>query len=219
MTIPSITPESINRYTNRFNRLSDSWLEDLINQSAKRQDIVPCIQKDTAYFLQFIVRIMGPQRVLELGTGIGISTLVIAAVLPAGGLITTIERGDKFVKEAQENFQRFKVGNIDLIPGDAAEIVFELRGIYDLIFQDSGKQTYPQTLDRLVQLLRPGGLLLADDTLFPAIDLPNRNHTSQVVINEFNKAVRNHNLLESYILPIGHGVTLAIKSDKESLTY
>ena len=219
MIISSITSESINRYTNRFNQLSDLWLEDLINQNAERDDIVPFIQKDTAYFLQFIVKIMQPKRVLELGTGIGISTLVIASVLPVGGQITTIEREERFIKEAKENFQKFKVENIDLIQGDAAQIVPDLEGSYDLIFQDSGKQTYPQTLEPLVQLLQPGGLLLADDTLFPAMDLPDRNHTTQLVIDEFNKAVKNHCSLESCILPIGHGVTAAIKVDKENLTY
>lgn len=156
MTISSITLESLNRYTNRFNQLSDLWLEDLINQNAERDDIVPFIQKDTAYFLQFIVKIMQPKRVLELGTGIGISTLVIASVLPVGGQITTIEREERFIKEAKENFQKFKVENIDLIQGDAAQIVPDLEGSYDLIFQDSGKQTYPQTLEPLVQLLQPG---------------------------------------------------------------
>lgn len=215
MAIPSITATTINAYTQNFNSLSSPALEDLLAASAKRQDILPCILRDTACLLQFLVRLIQPQQILELGTGIGVSTLILADVLPSGGKITTIERIDSFIKEAIVNFQRFGAEEkISVYHGDVLEVIPRLHQQYDFIFQDSGKQTYLPTLNRLVDLLRPGGLLVVDDTLFPAMDLPERNRAGQRVLNQFNLAVREHPHLISCILPIGHGITIAQKLDK-----
>ncbi len=208
MIIPSITPEYIGKYIKEQNQLFNGDLNKLMAQVVGRDDIVPCVQRDTAYFLQFLVSLIQPYEILELGTGIGVSALIMATTLPTSR-ITTIERGEKFVQEALENFRRFKAENIEVIQGDLNRELLKLVGPYDFIFQDAGKQTYGNTLTHLVSLLRPGGLLMVDDTLFPAMELPERNRVSQRVIHEFNELVKSHPLLESYILPIGHGITVA----------
>lgn len=212
MAIPSVISKTIDEYTKKYNQLSEPALEQLMMEAASRDDILPCIQKDTACFLQFLIRVLKPQNILELGTGIGISTLVMASVIPESANITTIERGVKFAKEAEENFKRFNYAKrISLIQGDATEVVSRFKTGYDFIFQDSGKQIYVPTLDFLVNLLENDGILLADDTLFPAMGLPIRNKSSQRVINSFNNAVKEHSQLNSFILPIGHGLTIAQK--------
>ena len=214
MNIPSVTPVEINEYTKKFNNLANSKLENLFQLAVKRDDILPCVQRDAACLLQLLIRLTKPARILELGTGIGVSTIIMASAMDKSGQIITIEFNEKFAREAKKNFTRFQVQDRILLHiGDAVDIVPQLSLGFDLIFQDSGKQTYPATLDQLVQLLKPGGLLICDDTLFPAMDLPERNRTSQAVIDRFNRAVKEHPLLESYILPIGHGVTVARKQD------
>lgn len=211
MTISTLTPEHINRYTSRFNILSNLELDKLRQNAAARSDILPCIQQDTACLLQLIVQLIRPRRVLELGTGIGVSTLIIAEAAEQA-LITTVERSPVFAAEAKMNFEDWGVTErISIMVGDAVEVVEKLDDTYDLIFQDSGKQSYAPTLDKLVELLNVGGLLIADDTLFPAMELPERNRNSQRVIDKFNHLVSEHPLLESCILPIGHGLTIARK--------
>jgi len=215
LNIPAVTNEDIIRYTKMFNKLNPA-LEKLMEETNQRTDVLPCIQRDTACFLQFIIQREKPLKILELGTAVGISTITMALVLPENGHITTVERGHMFVAEAEKNFENFKLNHkITQILGDVTEVVPNLQGDFDLIFQDSGKQTYLPLLDDLVRLLRPGGLLIADDTLFPAMDLPERNQKSQRAVNRFNQAVFAHPRLKSFILPIGHGITIAEK-DKNS---
>lgn len=212
MAIPSITPETINYYTSQFNSFGNNKLEAIWNKTHNRSDVLPPVQKDTACLMQLLIKLINPLTILEIGTGIGVSTLIIALSTAASARITTIERGNKFVDEAQNNFEQFDVADkINLVHGDAAEIIPQLKQEYDFIFQDSGKQLYLPTLNKIVTLLKPGGLLLVDDTLFPAMSLPERNSRSQKVINDFNIAVHEHPLLKSCILPIGHGITLAQK--------
>jgi predicted O-methyltransferase YrrM len=212
MNIPAVTPAKINQYTDKFNCFLDPNVEELWQAAIQRSDILPCIQKDTAFILQLLIQLLQPQRILELGTGVGVSTLIMASVLPEAGHIVTVERSSTFAAEAEQNFKQYGMSErITLYVRDAVELVPELTSQFDLIFQDSGKQTYVPTLDYLVELLNPGGFLLADDTLFPAMELPDRNRNSQRVIDQFNNAVRQHPLLESYILPIGHGLTIARK--------
>lgn len=212
LRIPAVTNKEITSYTKIYNSLDPS-LEALMEQVNERTDVLPCIQRDTACYLQFLVTQEKPIKVLELGTSLGVSTLTMALVLPENGHITTIERGIAFAAEAQKNFMKFEMeSKITQISGDVLQIVPKLEEEYDLIFQDSGKQTYLPLLDNLVKLLKPGGLLVVDDTLFAAMNLPERNRKSQLAMEEFNRSVYEHALLHSFILPIGHGLTIAQKT-------
>lgn len=215
--IASVTPKRINDYVKQYNQFDNSALESLISSVSSRKDILPCVQQDTARMLQFIIGQLKPTRILELGTGVGVSTLVMAFALADNGRITTIERGARFVTEAARNFEQYGYSDrIELINGDVLAVVPQLveDEVFDLIFLDAGKQTYGPLLESLVVLLRPNGVLLADDTLFPAMDLPERNKRGQKVIHKFNDLVKSHPDLSSLILPIGHGLTIATKNSK-----
>ena len=138
----------------------------------------------------------------------------MALGLPKKGRITTIEKEEKFATYAKKNFIRMEVSEkINLVVGDVEQIVPTMTDSFDFIFQDSGKQTYLPLLDKLVTLLKPGGVLVFDDTLFPTFDLPERNKRTQRAIHRFNLEVKSHPDLESFILPFAHGLTMAIKKD------
>lgn len=174
------------------------------------------IDEDVSRTLQVLFRITRPQKVLEIGTSIGYSTVSMASIVKEyGGKITTIEYDKNVAEQAIENFKRVGVAeNIEVKVGDAQEIIPQLESSeFDAIFQDVGdKKLYPILLDDCLRILKQGGLLLAEDTLFPVMERFKQHHDELVVaINRFNEMVASEPNLESTVLSIGDGLTVAIK--------
>ena len=174
------------------------------------------VDEDVSRTLQVLFRLARPQQVLEIGTSIGYSTVSMASIVKEyGGKIITIEYDENVAEHAIKNFKRFGVSeNIDVKIGDAQEIIPQIESEkFDVIFQDVGdKKLYSQLFDDCVRVLKPGGLLLAEDTLFPVMDRFKQHHNELVIsINEFNEMVANNPHLESTLLSIGDGLTVAIK--------
>jgi predicted O-methyltransferase YrrM len=176
-------------------------------------EFVSVISEDTARLLQLLLHVTRAQRVLELGTSIGYSSAVMAQVVQNyGGKITTIDVDERVVEQARRNFQRLGVDEtIQVMVGDVRALVPLLTGDFDLILIDADKHLYPQMLEPCVRLLRRGGILAIDDTLFPAMDLgPTAQHLIPP-IEAFNQLILECDVLESTLLPIGDGLTIAIK--------
>lgn len=206
-----------------FNKVNN-YIEDLysaigslnkktfINQT-NTKDFIPVVDEDVARLLQLLIKVKMPMRILEIGTSIGYSTTSMAkTVQEYGGEITTIEFDEIVAYHAKENFIKAGVDNvIDLRIGDAREIIPNLTDTYDMIFQDVDKNLYPLLFNDCIRLLNKGGLLLAEDTLFPVLELDSKWWNLVEPIKEFNKLVIDCRQLESTILPIGDGVTVAIK--------
>ncbi len=132
------------------------------------------VDSDVSRMIQLLIRLVRPQRILEIGTSIGYSTVSMAIVVKEyGGKITTIEYNEQSAKQAIKNFKHAGVAElIEVIIGDAKEIIPTLKESFDLIFQDVGDKTlYPVLLNNLVTLLKPGGVFLAEDYLLPARDM------------------------------------------------
>jgi len=164
--------------------------------------------------LYVLARLTRAQRILEIGTSIGYSTVSMAkAIRGYDGKILTIEYEQHIAQQAMKNFERAGVAqNIEVKIGDAREMIPRIREHFDLIFQDVGdKKLYPLLFDDCVRLLKLGGLLLAEDTLFPVMGLDGRGTRSVAPIQKFNEMVADSSALESTILPIGDGLTIAIK--------
>jgi predicted O-methyltransferase YrrM len=177
------------------------------------------IDEDVSRALKLLVRLAGARNILEIGTSIGYSTLSMAnAVKGRNGRIMTVEFDPQVARQAIKNFEREGVDDIiEVVVGDAREVVPKMRGPFDLIFQDVGnKGLYQVLLDDCIRLLKPGGLLLAEDTLFPIMDLRGMRPTTIQSIRMFNELVADSPYLESTILPIGDGLTVAIKNDTDA---
>ena len=128
---------------------------------------VPIVQKEVASFLQVLCRIRKPMRVLEIGTAIGYSSLLMLGSLPRGAQITTIERDERMAQIARENIAQFGCsGQIDVLSADADVLLEALDGPYDMIFMDGAKAHYIYFLPHCIRLLRPGGVLVTDNILY-----------------------------------------------------
>lgn len=207
----SISNENINKYINELYSASSSKQKFI--KETEFKDFIPVVDEEVARFLKLLLNLHKPKRILEIGTSIGYSTTSMAMVSQQfGGSITTIEYDSKVADQARINFEKAGVSSvIEIIVGDAKEIVPSLSEIFDFIFLDVDKRLYPDLFFVCVTKLKQGGLLVAEDTLFPVIDLDSKWHHLIAPIEKYNRLVCNSEGLESTILPIGDGLTIAMK--------
>jgi predicted O-methyltransferase YrrM len=205
--------ERINKYIENLYKDKEELNRKKFQDETELKDFIPVVDDDVARFLKLIITISSSRDILEIGTSIGYSATSMAQILKKyKGHITTIEFDEAVAKQAKENFIKSGVADIiDIKIGDAKVIIPGLNKKYDLIFQDVDKRLYPVLFDDCIKLLKPGGILVADDTLFPVIDLDPKWHYLIPAIEEFNKLVMTDDRIESTILPIGDGVTIALK--------
>ncbi len=162
-----------------------------------------------------------PMRVLEVGTAVGFSALLMSEYLPEGAVITTIENYEKRIPIARENFRRAgKEEQITLLPGDAAEVLKTLEEPYDFIFMDAAKGQYIHFLPEVLRLLTPGGLLVSDNVMQDGSVIESRfcverrDRTIHARMREYLYELKHHALLETSIVPLGDGVALSVKKEK-----
>lgn len=127
---------------------------------------VPIIRKEMQSFLKVLLMIQKPMCILEVGTAVGFSALLMSEAAPEGCRITTIENYEKRIPIARENFRRAgKEEQITLIEGDAMDVLKTLEGSFDFIFMDAAKGQYIRYMPQVLRLLRPGGTLVTDNVL------------------------------------------------------
>ena len=178
------------------------------------KDFVPVVDDDAARFLQLILQMKNPKNILEIGTSIGFSATSMALTARQyGGKITTIEFDNTVAEQARRNFEHSGVDDtVQIKLGDARQIVPGFpNGSFDLIFHDADKRLYPVLLKDCIRVLKVGGILIADDALFPAMELDPKWNDQVEPISEFNRLVAAAADLESTLLPIGDGMIVAIK--------
>lgn len=190
---------------------------DEIEKYAKETNI-PIIRKSTQSLLKFLLAYAKPKRILEVGTAIGFSALLMSEYAPDGCHITTIEKYEKRIPIARENFARAKrEEQITLLEGDATEILRELESSFDFIFMDAAKGQYIHFLPDILRLLSPGGLLISDnvlqegDVIESRFAVTRRDRTIHSRMREYLYELKHHPQLETCILPVGDGVTLSTK--------
>ena len=140
------------------------WLDELEKEAIAGE--IPIIRKPLQSFFRFLLRYVKPKSILEVGTAVGFSALLMSEYAPKDCKITTIEKYEKRIPVAKENFRKYgREGQIELLEGDAADVLKELQGPYDLIFMDAAKGQYLAFLPEVLRLMAPGGLLLSDNVL------------------------------------------------------
>lgn len=179
---------------------------------------VPIIRKSTQSFLKFLLAYAKPKHILEVGTAIGFSALLMSEYGPKNCHITTIEKYEKRIPIAKQNFKEAgREEQITLLEGDALEILKELKGEYDMIFMDAAKGQYIHFMPDILRLLSPGGLLISDnvlqdgDVVESRFAVTRRNRTIHARMREYLYELKHHPQLETVILPVGDGVTLSVK--------
>lgn len=184
---------------------------------------VPIIRKEMQSFLKVLLAIRKPMRILEVGTAVGFSALLMSEYAPAGCKITTIEKYEKRLPIAKENFRRAgKEEQITLIPGDALEVMQELEGPYDFIFMDAAKGQYIAYLPEVLRLLSEEGVLVSDnvlqdgDIMESRYAVERRNRTIHSRMREYLYELKHNSQLLTSILPLGDGVALSMKVREET---
>ena len=188
-----------------------------IEKEAKETN-VPIIRTQVQSLLKLLLAMRKPATILEVGCAIGFSALLMSEYGPEDCHITTIEKYEKRIPVARENFRRAgKEERITLLEGDAAEILQKMTGAYDMIFMDAAKGQYIHFLPDVLRLLAPGGILLSDNVLQDGNILESRfavtrrNRTIHSRMREYLYELKHHPQLETVILPVGVGVTLSVK--------
>src|SRR5512143_2168994 len=167
----AIVPDPIERYLASLNRGGDAVLDEIARRGAERE--LPLVDAEVGALLRVLATAVRAQKILEIGTAVGYSGIWLAGALPAGGMLMTMEMDAARAQEARANFERARVSDrVSVIVGDAERMLTKVAGPFDLIFQDGDKKLYTRLLDRLVSLLRPGGLLVTDNVLWAGKVVP-----------------------------------------------
>lgn len=181
-------------------------------------DEVPIIRKEMGNLLKVLLQLVQPERILEVGTAVGYSSILMSENMPHNCTITTIENYDKRIPVAKNNFKRAgKEDVITLIEGDALEMLKTLDGPYDFIFMDAAKGQYINYLPDIKRVLRKGGLLISDNILQEGeivesrYAVTRRNRTIHARIREYVYELTHSEDFVTSIVPIGDGITLSVK--------
>lgn len=211
-----IVNERIVSFINSFDR-ADSEICMTIEKEA-RDTYVPIIRKEMGSFLKVLLAMKRPENILEIGSAVGYSSILMSENISESARITTIENYDKRIPIARENFRRAgKEDVITLIEGDAGEVLKTLEGPYDFIFMDAAKAQYIVILPEVIRLLATGGVLVTDNVLQEGditesrYGVTRRNRTIYDRMREYIYAVTHSDELQTSIVPIGDGITISVK--------
>ncbi len=177
---------------------------------------IPILDWKAAELLEQCILLQKPKRVLEIGTAIAYSSIRMAMVLRKGGIVDTIEKSKDNIKLAANYIKRAELESIiNLIEGNAFDIMPKLNVKYDFIFLDADKQDYQKLFYSSLTILKKGGVIFIDNLLWhgftAAKRIPDSYKKSTQQVREFNKLFMNQPNLKATILPVGDGIGLGIK--------
>ena len=211
-----ITQERIHTFIQSFDTGNTEFLNQ-IEQFALKTN-VPVIRPQTQSFLKLLLAVKQPKEILEVGTAIGFSALLMSEYGPSDCRVTTIEKYEKRILIAKENFKKAgREDKIRLVEGDALEALKDLEGPYDFIFMDAAKGQYIHFLPDILRLMPIGGLLVSDnilqdgDILESRYAVTRRDRTIHGRMREYLYTIKHHDQLRTDILPIGDGVTVSVR--------
>ena len=212
-----IVNERIVSYIHSLEKTNSEVLEKIEEQA--HIDNVPIIRKEMESFLRVMLYIKKPKRILELGTAVGYSAILMSECIDEDGKITTIENYEKRIVEAKKNIELSGKGQIiELLEGDATEVMKTLPSQqFDFVFMDAAKAQYIYFLPEVLRLMKKGAVLITDNVLQEGdlIDsrfvVERRDRTIHKRMREYLEVVKNHEELETSIVPIGDGITISVK--------
>lgn len=211
-----IADERMNAFIDSLDPGNTPFLNEIEREAIRTN--VPIIRRQVQSLIKLLLAMQKPASILEVGCAIGFSTLLMSEYAPVDCHITTIEKYEKRIPIARENFRRAgREDRITLLEGDAADILRELEGAYDMIFMDAAKGQYIHFLPDVLRLLPAGGILLSDnvlqdgDIIESRFAVTRRNRTIHSRMREYLYELKHHPELETVILPVGDGVTISTK--------
>ena len=211
-----IVDERLVTYINSLDTGNTKILDEIEKEAL--DTYVPIIRKEMQNFLKMFLSVTKPKRILEVGTAVGFSAILMAEYNPADCHITTIENYEKRIPIAKENFKKAgKESQITLIEGDATEVLKDLTETYDFIFMDAAKGQYIHFMPDILRLLKSGGTLISDnvlqdgDIIESRYIVTRRNRTIHKRMRDYLYELTHHKDLVTAVLPIGDGITVSSK--------
>lgn len=210
-----IVDERMTTYINSLDRGNTPFLNELEQQAL--DTYVPIIRKEMQSFLKVMLSIIKPQKILEVGTAVGFSTLLMCEYGPPDCKVTTIENYAVRIPIAKENFAKSgRDSQITLLEGDAAEVLKTLDGPYDFIFMDAAKGQYIHFLPDILRIMKPGSVLISDNVLQDGDIIEShyiverRNRTIYKRMRDYLFELKHNECLQTSIVPLGDGITVSI---------
>ena len=209
-----VVEERLSAYINSLDS-GNTKLLDAIEREAL-DDSVPIIRKSMQSFLKLLLAMKKPERILEVGTAVGFSALLMAEYAPDGCTIVTIENYEKRIEAARRNFARAgREGQITLLAGDAKDVLKTLDEPFDLIFMDAAKAQYINFMPEVLRLLKTGGTLVSDNVLQDGDIVESRflvrrrDRTIHKRMRDYLYELTHHRELVTAVLPVGDGITVS----------
>jgi predicted O-methyltransferase YrrM len=191
--------------------------DDILLRARERAGQLGCtpVLPGSGAALSVLAATAAAHAVVEIGTGAGVGSLYLLRGMPADGVLTTIDLEVEHQRAAKEAFaeEGVKPTRTRTIPGRALDVLPRLTdGAYDLVFVDADTENYPQYVEQAVRMLRPGGVLAVDNTLWhDRVADPARRDETTTIIREVGRTVRADDRLRSALLPTGDGLLVAVK--------
>lgn len=211
-----IVDERMTAYINSLDTGTRGILDEIEREAKEAR--VPIIRRETQSFLRFLLGVQKPQRILEVGTAVGFSAILMCRYAPKECTVTTIEKYEKRIPAARENFRRAGMEErITLMEGDAMEVLKGLEDPYDFIFMDAAKGQYIYYLPELLRLLAPDGVLVSDnvlqdgDVIESRFAVERRNRTIHARMREYLYELTHREELRTSVLPLGDGITVSVR--------
>lgn len=211
----NITYDYMEKYIKGLIPENGGFLKELEDYAAENN--VPIIQKEVANFLRLMITIKKPEKILELGTAIGYSSILMSLSADRTCSITTIERDKNMIDIAQENINKANLSErISVIEGDCLEVLEKLDDSFDMIFMDAGKGHYNHFLPHCLRLLKQDGIIIADNALFRGMvaskELVKRRKITIVKrMRNYLELVSKSNDLITSIIPMGDGIAVTTR--------
>lgn len=213
----AIVPPYITDYLRSHMTHNDAFLKELETYASEHD--VPIIEPESARFLTVMCRIKKPKKILEVGTAIGYSAILMAQHTPKSARITTLEYSEDMVHMARENVKQAGYGEkIAVIEADAKDYLSYIDddGSFDMIFLDGPKAHYVNMLDECVRLLKKGGILISDNILYKGMTADDNHVVRRKItivkrLRDYIDTLMVHRELHTSILPLGDGITISVK--------
>lgn len=208
-----IVNDHIRDYINSLGTDTTDELSKLEEWALKKG--VPIIRKEAQALIRFILQKEKPKTILEIGTAVGFSTLYMYEYAPSDAHITTIEKVEMRLKDARWNLAGHE--RIELIEGDASEVLKKLSGPYDLIFLDAAKGQYMAFLPDILRMMPKGSMLITDNVLLEGsiaesrFSVERRDRTIHQRMQEYLFEITHSKELDTVILPVGDGMSVSIR--------
>lgn len=213
-----IVEERLITYINSLDNGNTELLEKIEEEAHK--NYVPVIRKETQNLLKLLLAMNRPERILEVGTAVGFSALLMEEYNPVECKITTIENYEKRIPIARQNFlSAGKQDVIELLEGDAAVVLKTLQEPYDFIFMDAAKGQYIHFLPEVMRLLKTDGVLVSDnvlqdgDIIESRFAVTRRDRTIHKRMRDYLYEITHMEELMTSVLPVGDGVTISVKKE------